>query len=123
MCPDLGAAQPRMVLQLTLGGRECVADGDMGIFMGLVVGAGPVDDDAPAGDVQFDRDPEQPALLLVAMGRLDDHAAADDAVEEPLEMRHAAMDVVADGIRDGHVTEFDLRRVLHGISLSARRTG
>lgn len=95
---DIGATQPRVVLQLTLGRSEGVPDGDMGIFMRLVVGAGPVDDDAPAGDVQFDRDPEQLALLLVAMGGLDDHAAADDAVEEPLEMRDAAMDIVADGV-------------------------
>lgn len=109
----LRTPQTGMVLQLPFGSGECVPNGDMGVLVGLVVRPGPVDDDAPARNVQFDGNPEQPALVLMPVRRLDDDPAGDDPVEQSFEMDNAAPYIGADGVRYGHVTKFDLRRDLH----------
>jgi hypothetical protein len=51
--------------------------------------------------------------VLVTMRRLDDHAATDDAIVEPLELGRLLADAILYGWRGIHIPEADLQWNLH----------
>jgi len=79
------APRSLVVLELAPCGLERVAQRNVGVLMGLIHRACAPDVDLAAR--HRDRDPHivEPALLLVALGRFDEHVAVDDLRAELLE--------------------------------------
>ena len=110
---DLAAPRSRMILEQPPRRVERVADRDMDILMRVPRRRVATDDDLPAGDRQVDAHAEQVSLLVAAVAALDDNAAADDAVEEPLEFCGAPANSRLQCRRGSHVPKRDLKRELH----------
>ena len=105
-------------LQLAAGGLERVAQCYVDILMGVVFFMFMVHQHLMTrdGDVQVHM--EDPALLVVVVGRLNDDLAPHDAVVKFLQPGHLLANVNFDGRRRLHVPEGNLKGFVHDGHLS-----
>jgi hypothetical protein len=86
---DVSALAARMILELPAHRIEAIADRDIDVFMGMVLGRIALHDDLLARNLEIDANVEKAALAMEPAGGLDDDATANDAAMELLELRAA----------------------------------
>jgi len=108
MAPCFTGAPLTVLLKLALSGIEAVTNSDINILIGLMfyhqlfTGHG----DGDVHIVGF-------TLLLMMMGRINSHMAADNLVAEALQLFRPAADSLLGDIGEGEVVSGDLQRLLH----------
>ena len=107
-----------MVFQLAFGCRKGIAQGDVGVFVLMVI-----HHQFRPGDAQIDAHAERFALLFVTVWLFDGHVARHDVGEHGLEFGCLFPDVGIERIRVGHIAKGDLQLCLHATSCcrAARR--
>jgi len=113
---DVGPADTRKVLDLALRGVERVADRDIDVGVRRVVRPRPVGRDRLTRQAQVDRDPVDPALVLVLPFGLDADVAPVDAVIERFDLLRMFADGLLDRVGRVDVAVGDLDRNGHGVS-------
>jgi hypothetical protein len=117
---DLAATLAHVVLELAHRGAKRVPDRDVDVLVRVVSGPGMRYRQLLAGRVDLDPDPEQVALVAMAMLLFHDHAATGDPVGEALELGYLLADSGLNGRRGIHLTEADLEGSLHLVLALAR---
>jgi hypothetical protein len=97
-----------VVLELALRGPKGVAHGDVGVCVRRVLGWRTAHDDAMARDTQLDQDAIETALV-VPVRSFDRDTAADDPVEQLLEIVDPLADVGVQSVASGQLMKRDLR--------------
>jgi hypothetical protein len=113
----LAAPLANMIFEHPAGGVEGVANRDIDILMRVVRRRIAADCDLAAGNFEVDADPEQIALTAARVPAFHDNPARDDTIEEPFELPSPLAYARRDGLRGIHMTESNLKRKLHRVSL------
>jgi hypothetical protein len=104
---------PDMVLELTPYGVETIADRNVDVLVGVVLGRISLHDDLPARHLEVDPDVIEIAATA-PLGCLDDDATAHDTAEELLELAGALADLRLDRRRGVDIAKGDLKPGWHG---------
>ena len=102
-----------MVLELPAHRIEAIADRDVDVFMGMVLGRIALHDDLLARNLEIDTNMKKAALAMAPAGGLDDDATADDPVMELLELRDTLAYLRLHCRRRVNMAERDLKQRLH----------
>lgn len=86
---SIAAATVYYVVKLAAHGVEGVANGDIDIFVSVVLTGVAICDDLTFWNCKLDADCKQTAFTVLMVGRFDDDAAVGDAPEEVLQLRRA----------------------------------
>jgi hypothetical protein len=96
-----------VVLELAARRAKGVADGDVSVGVRRVLVGGAPDDDPVPGDAELDERAEEPALV-VPVRPIDRDAAADDPVEQRLQVIDPIADVSFQGLAPRELVKRDL---------------
>jgi hypothetical protein len=97
-----------VVLQLSPRRVEGVAEDNVNIFVGLVFGAGMIDQDALVRNIDVDVDPVELPFAVVAIGGGNCNPVSGNPGKRLLEFFYAFMDLCLDRIRAVHIQKIDL---------------
>jgi hypothetical protein len=103
-----------VVLELAAGGVEGVTNGDVDVFVRLVLVWLAIHDHDLARDREIDPHVEEPALVMMAVMLFHHHVAGGDVVAELLEPAGFFPNALVDGGRGSHFAEGDSKGNLHG---------
>ena len=104
-----------VVLDLTSGDPERIADGDVHVAVGLSLARVAVDHNHLAREEDLDANVELVALGLVVVWRFDSDLARRDAITELLQLLRLRPYEILDRWRVGQVVKRDLKRCLNGL--------
>ena len=105
----IAAHAARIVLELTGRRFERFPNGDLDVLIGVVELRCPIDDDLVLRDREVDADAVKPSLSATALRRGYDHAAARDAVGEPIEALGVLSNACLDSFPRIEILERDLK--------------
>jgi hypothetical protein len=105
---DVASHPAGVVLELTPRLPEGVAKGDVSILVSSVLVRRAGDHQMITRDADLDAHAEEAPLVLVLVGRFDQHAAADHAIEERLQLIHPAANIVLERWAGRHLVKADL---------------
>jgi hypothetical protein len=111
---DIASAATDMVLQLPPHRVEAVLDGDIDVFMCVVLGRIAFHHDLLAGNLEVDPDVIEISVLST-IGPLDDHSTAHDSIEEALQLFGAFANPGLDRRRGVEISERNLKPSRHGV--------
>jgi hypothetical protein len=109
----LAALDAKVILKLTASGIECIADRNVHVFVGMVLGGIAGYDDVAPRDMHVDGHAEQLALPVMLVRGIHGYAATDDAICEFLELRSALEDRGFDGFGLDRIVKVNFKRYLH----------
>jgi hypothetical protein len=96
-----------VVLQLPPRRVEGVAEGNVNIFVGLVLGAGMIDQDTLAQNIDVDVDPVELSFAVVVIGGGNGNPVSGNPRKGLLEFFCAFTDLCLDRIRAVHIQKID----------------
>src|SRR5664279_4062306 len=105
---DVASHASDVILELSSRGPEGVADGDVGVLVSSVFLRGAGDHQVVTGNADLDPDVVVPSLVGMVVRHLDEHTAADYAIEDGLELVHPTANIVLDRRVGRHLVECDL---------------
>lgn len=109
----LAAAEADLVLYPAFHSFECIANGDIDIFMGMMQIPFPACDEFRPGQLHIDSHMVEITLPMVFMRRFHDYTATYDIAGKMLQLFRVPADTRLDGLRWRHVAKADLQRQLH----------
>jgi hypothetical protein len=109
----LAPTEPGVIVELPSRRLEGILNREVRIFEPLDVIVRAADDELQARHADDEADAVMVALLVVSMGRFDEDAAADDPIEERLELFGRAPDLRLQRRAGRQLVECDLEWMVH----------
>jgi hypothetical protein len=114
---DITANFPHIVFQLSADSAEGIANGDMRIFVGVMLFRVPVHNELFAGDFETDHDFKEPSLPRVMVRECERNVTAGDSITVAFEGFHVSADIRLYGIRSFETSKSNFQWHLHRVIL------